>query len=53
MATKLKNDIWSVIAVTLACFTLLYCLAFFVEIFFGNPATDLLASLRTMSKGDI
>lgn len=53
MATKLKNDVWSLIAVTLALFTLLYCLSFFWENVFNPPAADLLASLRTMSKGDI
>ncbi|WP_154718711.1 hypothetical protein [Planococcus salinarum] len=53
MATKLKNDFWSVIAVTLALFTLLYCLSFFWDSVFNSPAADLLASLRTMSKGDL
>ncbi|WP_422124111.1 hypothetical protein DHX103_04660 [Planococcus sp. X10-3] len=53
MATKLKNEFWSVVAVTLACFTLLYCLSFIAEMVFSRPATDLLASLRMMSKGDI
>ncbi|HSJ38168.1 MAG TPA: hypothetical protein VK945_08120 [Planococcus sp. (in: firmicutes)] len=53
MATKLKNDVWSVIAVTIALFTLLYCLSFIAEIGFNSPAADLLASLRTQPKGEI
>lgn len=53
MATKLKNDFWSVTAVTIALFTLLYCLSFILEIDFNNPAADLLASLRTLPKGEI
>ncbi|WP_282020380.1 hypothetical protein [Planomicrobium okeanokoites] len=53
MATKLRNDLWSIIAVTIALFTLLYCLSFFMETVLYSPATELLASLRTVSKGEI
>ncbi|MGI2327860.1 hypothetical protein [Planococcus sp. YIM B11945] len=52
MATKLKNDIWSVAAVIIALFCLLYCSSFIWEFMLYSPATDLLASLRTMTQGD-
>ncbi|WP_203332055.1 hypothetical protein [Planococcus beigongshangi] len=53
MATKLKNDIWSLIAIGIALFSLLYCLSFFADVVFKSPAADLLASLRSMSRGDL
>jgi len=49
----LKNDFWSVAAVTIALFTFLYCLSFIVEVVFNSPAADLLASLRTLPKGEM
>jgi hypothetical protein len=52
LATKLKNDIWSVAAVIIALFSLLYCWSFVWEFMLGLPAAELLASLRTLTQGD-
>jgi len=48
----LKNDLWSVIAIIIALFSLLYCFSFIWEYLFHPPASDLLASLRTLTQGD-
>ncbi|MDN7226649.1 hypothetical protein QWY15_04995 [Planococcus sp. N064] len=48
MATKWKNDVWSIVAVICALFSLLYCFSFIVEFFFVSPFEGLLASLRTL-----
>ncbi|WP_161787024.1 hypothetical protein [Planococcus sp. CAU13] len=53
MGIKSRNDIWSLVAVTVALLTFLYCLSSFADLVFTDPAADLLASLRTMSKGDL
>lgn len=52
MATKLKNDFWSVVAVAVALFSLLYCFSFIFDIVLNLPAFDLLAFLREMPKGE-
>ncbi|CEG21813.1 hypothetical protein BN1080_00731 [Planococcus massiliensis] len=52
MATKLKNDFWSIVAVVIALFSLAYCLSFIFELLVNFPAADLMASLRALSKGD-
>ncbi|WP_186763744.1 hypothetical protein [Planomicrobium sp. CPCC 101079] len=52
MATKLKNDLWSIAAVIIALFSLLYCFSFIWDTLFFMPASELLASLRTLTQGD-
>ncbi|PSL34278.1 hypothetical protein B0H99_1092 [Planomicrobium soli] len=52
MATKLKNDLWSIVAVIIALFSLLYCFSFIWDIMFYSPAADVLAALRTLTQGD-
>ncbi|MBB5179594.1 hypothetical protein HNQ44_001018 [Planomicrobium koreense] len=53
MATKWKNDLWSITAVIIALFSLLYCCSFILDMIKNTSTADLLASLRLLSKGDI
>ncbi|WP_158599070.1 hypothetical protein [Planococcus salinus] len=53
MDIKSKNDVWSVIALVIALFSLLYCFSFVLEWVMNSPAADLLSSLRSLTKGEV
>ncbi|MBU9673110.1 hypothetical protein KQ939_01695 [Planococcus sp. CP5-4] len=51
MATKWKNDLWSVAAIAVAAVCLIYCSSFILDFVIKSPE-DLLATLRHLTKGD-
>ncbi|HSP22868.1 MAG TPA: hypothetical protein VLQ20_11165 [Planococcus sp. (in: firmicutes)] len=53
MATKWKNDLWSITAIIIALFSLLYCCSYILEMVRNTSSAELLASLRLLPKGDI
>ncbi|WP_155522840.1 hypothetical protein [Indiicoccus explosivorum] len=51
MATKWKSDLWSIIAVVIGLFTLMYCFGSLFEIALDQRSAELLTLLQQRAGG--